>query len=88
MLTGRGAVVEDSYLWSGCVVEEGAVVTRSLLSQGVIVRQGAVVGPGCIIDQSVILHYPYLFFIHTYRVSDQHCVDIQAFFLFVCIKNI
>lgn len=43
------AVIQDSMLSDGCVVEPGARITRSVLSPGVILRRGAVV------EESVLL---------------------------------
>jgi len=45
----RGAVVEDSLICDGCVIEPGAVVKCSILSPGVIVQAGSV------IEESILL---------------------------------
>ncbi len=43
---GRGAVVRDSILWNGTVVEEGAVVDRVVTDKRVVIGAGARVGDG------------------------------------------
>lgn len=61
----HGAVVEDSMLSGGVLVEPGAVVRRSVLSPGVVVRSGALVeesilftgthiGPGAKVTRSIL----------------------------------
>jgi glucose-1-phosphate adenylyltransferase len=45
----RGAMVEDSMVCDGCVIEPGARVMRSILSPGVYVSAGSVV------DESILL---------------------------------
>ena len=49
-----GAVIEDSMINSGCVVESGAVVRKSILSPGVIVRRGAYVEESILHTDAVI----------------------------------
>lgn len=50
----RDAVVEDSMLSGGVVIESGAVVRRSVLSPGVVVRRGALVEESVIFTDTVI----------------------------------
>ena len=45
----RGAMVEDSLICDGCVIEPGAQVIRSILSPGVYVSAGSIV------DESILL---------------------------------
>ncbi len=49
-----GAVVEDSMLSGGVVIEPGAVVRRSVLSPGVVVRRGALVEESIIFTDTTI----------------------------------
>ena len=39
-----GAVVRDSIVMPGCVIEEGAQVHYAILAENVVVRKGAIVG--------------------------------------------
>ncbi len=50
----RGAVVEDSLLSGGVVLQPGAVVRRSVLSPGVVVQSGAVVEESIIFTDSIV----------------------------------
>lgn len=61
----RGAVVEDSLISNGCIIEPGAQVIRSVLSPGVQVLAGSVVkesilltdtmiGKNCVIERSIL----------------------------------
>ncbi|MBI4677544.1 MAG: glucose-1-phosphate adenylyltransferase [Elusimicrobia bacterium] len=43
---GKGAVVRDSILWSGTVVEEGAVADKMVCDKRCVIGKGAVVGHG------------------------------------------
>jgi glucose-1-phosphate adenylyltransferase len=45
----RGAIVEDSMICDGCIIEENAQVRRSILSPGVVVKSGS------IIQESILL---------------------------------
>jgi glucose-1-phosphate adenylyltransferase len=49
-----GAVVMDSMLSDGCILEAGARVENSVLSPGVIVRSGAVVRQSILLTDSII----------------------------------
>jgi len=60
-----GAIVMDSMLSDGCILEAGARVENSVLSPGVIVRAGAVVrqsilltdsivGPGAVVERTIL----------------------------------
>lgn len=49
-----GAVVENSLLCDGCLLEAGARVERSILSPGVIVRAGAVVRESVVLTDTEI----------------------------------
>lgn len=49
-----GAVVENSLLCDGCLIEAGARVERSVLSPGVIVRSGAVIRESVILTDAEI----------------------------------
>lgn len=48
------AVVEDSLICDGCIIESGAHVIRSVLSPGVIVQAGAVVKESIVLTDTVI----------------------------------
>ncbi|HVP21318.1 MAG TPA: sugar phosphate nucleotidyltransferase [Anaerolineaceae bacterium] len=50
----RGAVVEDSMICDGCVIENGARVVRSILSPGVNIRNGATVTESIILTDSQV----------------------------------
>lgn len=50
----RGAVVEDSMISHGCVIEPGARVIRSVLSPGVQVMAGSVVEESILLTDAVI----------------------------------
>jgi len=65
MRIARKAVVENSMICDGCVLEPGAHVECSVLSPGVIVRAGAVVresvvltnaeiGPGAVVERAIL----------------------------------
>jgi len=54
VLIARNAVVEDSLICDGCIIEPGARVIRSVLSPGVVVRSGTT------ISESIILTDTYL----------------------------
>ncbi len=54
VLIARNAVVEDSLICDGCIIEPGARVIRSILSPGVVVRSGTT------ISESIILTDTYL----------------------------
>jgi glucose-1-phosphate adenylyltransferase len=65
VLIARNAVVEDSLICDGCVIEPGARVIRSILSPGVIVRAGTnicesiiltdtTLETGCSIERSIL----------------------------------
>ena len=41
---GAGAIVIDSVLMPGAIVEEGAVVQRALVADGIRIGKGAIVG--------------------------------------------
>jgi len=45
----KNAVVEDSLISNGCIIEGGARVIRSILSAGVVV------GSNCVVEESIIL---------------------------------
>jgi len=49
-----GAIVEDSMLSDGCVIESGARVEKSVLSPGVIIRSGAAVRQSILLTDSVV----------------------------------
>lgn len=48
------AVVENSLLCNGCIIEPGARVTRSILSPGVTIRAGAVVEESILLTDTVV----------------------------------
>jgi glucose-1-phosphate adenylyltransferase len=59
------AIIQDSMLSDGCVIEPGARITRSVLSPGVVMRRGAVVeesilltdaeiGPGAVVQRAIL----------------------------------
>jgi glucose-1-phosphate adenylyltransferase len=50
----RGAVVEDSMICDGCVIEPGARVSRSILSPGVVVSAGSIVQESILLTDTVI----------------------------------
>jgi NDP-sugar pyrophosphorylase family protein len=52
---GEGALVEDSVIWRGTVVEPGAVVRGSILGENCVVRAGAVVQPGTVVGADGII---------------------------------
>lgn len=52
---GEGAVVEDSILWRGTVVEAGAVVRGCILGDNCVVRAGASVQPGSVVGADGII---------------------------------
>jgi len=65
VLIARNAIVEDSLICDGCVIEPGARVIRSILSPGVVVRAGtnicesiiltdSLLEAGCSIERSVL----------------------------------
>ncbi|MFH2040082.1 MAG: glucose-1-phosphate adenylyltransferase [Chloroflexota bacterium] len=49
-----GAIVEDSMLSDGCILESGARVENSVLSPGVIVRAGATVRQSILFTDSIV----------------------------------
>lgn len=53
-LLRAGAIVEDSLICTGCIIEEGAKVVRSILSPGVIVRKGATVVESILLTDAVV----------------------------------
>ena len=54
MRISAGAVVEDSMICNGAIIEAGARVQRSVLSPGVVVRKGATVVQSVILTDTVI----------------------------------
>ncbi len=50
----RGAVVEDSMICDGCVIDSGAKIVRSILSPGVRVHSGAVVTESIVLTDAII----------------------------------
>ena len=48
------AVVRDSMISDGCIIESGAVVERSVLSPGVVVRAGAVVRESVVLTDTIV----------------------------------
>lgn len=50
----KGAVVEDSLVSDGCVIEPGAIVISSVLSPGVYISAGSVVSQSILLTDSVI----------------------------------
>ncbi len=50
----RGAIVEDSMVCDGCVVEPGAQVIRSILSPGVYVSSGSIVQESILLTDTTI----------------------------------
>lgn len=52
---GEGAVVEDSILWRGTVVEPGAVVRGCILGDNCVVRAGATVQPGSVVGADAVI---------------------------------
>lgn len=50
----KGAVVENSLVSDGCVIEPGAVVTSSVLSPGVYISAGSIVSQSILLTDSVI----------------------------------
>jgi glucose-1-phosphate adenylyltransferase len=50
----RGAMVEDSMVCDGCVIEPGAQVTRSILSPGVYVSSGSVVQESILLTDTIV----------------------------------
>ena len=54
MRIADGAVVRDSMISDGCIVESGAVVERSVLSPGVVVRAGAVVRESVVLTDTIV----------------------------------
>jgi len=50
----KGAIVEDSMISDGCIIENGAQVIRSVLSPGVVVRSGAVVNESIVLTDAQI----------------------------------
>lgn len=52
----RGAIIEDSMICDGCVIENGARVIRSILSPGVHLHSGAVVNESIILTDSQVNH--------------------------------
>ena len=54
VLIARNAVVEDSLICDGCVIEPGARVIRSILSPGVVVRAGTNICESIILTDSLL----------------------------------
>ena len=54
MRIADGAVVRDSMISDGCIIESGAVVERSVLSPGVVVRAGAVVRESVVLTDTIV----------------------------------
>ena len=54
VLIARNAVVEDSLICDGCVIEPGARVIRSILSPGVVVRAGTNICKSIILTDSLL----------------------------------
>jgi glucose-1-phosphate adenylyltransferase len=54
MRISAGAVVEDSMICNGAIIEAGARVQRSVLSPGVVVRKGATVYQSVVLTDTVI----------------------------------
>lgn len=52
--TMRGAVVEDSLICDGCVIEPGARVIRSILSPGVHVAAGSLIQESILLTDTII----------------------------------
>lgn len=52
---GEGAIIEDSILWRGTVVEAGAVVRGCILGDNCVVRAGATVQPGSVVGADGII---------------------------------
>jgi glucose-1-phosphate adenylyltransferase len=50
----RGAMIEDSLISNGCIIEAGAKVIKSILSPGVVVKSGALVQDSIILTDSMI----------------------------------
>ena len=62
-LIGEGALVEDSVIWRGCVLEEQTEVRGSILGNHCTVRAGARIRPGAVVGAdaviaSVVAHLP------------------------------
>ncbi len=51
----RGAIVEDSMLCHGCIIEQGAQVIHSVLSPGVVVKSGALVKDSILLVDDVVM---------------------------------
>lgn len=52
---GEGAIIEDSILWRGTVIEAGAVVRGCILGDNCVVRAGATVQPGSVVGADGII---------------------------------
>ena len=52
----NGAIVEDSMICDGCIIEPGAEVIRSILSPGVHVRSGSVIRESVLLTDVTIGH--------------------------------
>ncbi len=50
----RGAMLEDSLICNGCVIEEGARIVRSVLSPGVHVMAGSVIEESIVLNDTII----------------------------------
>jgi glucose-1-phosphate adenylyltransferase len=50
----RSAIIEDSLICDGCVIERGAQVIRSVLSPGVIISEGSVIKESIILTNSTV----------------------------------
>ena len=49
-----GAIIDDTMINSGCVIESGAVVRKSVLSPGVVVQKGARVEESILLTDTII----------------------------------
>jgi glucose-1-phosphate adenylyltransferase len=50
----KGAIIENSMICDGCIIEAGARVQRSVLSPGVVVRAGATVRQSVLLTDTVV----------------------------------
>ena len=50
---GDNVVIEGSYIWDHCVIENGSKVFRSILCDSVYVKSNVIVEPGCVLSYGV-----------------------------------
>ena len=50
---GDNVVIEGSYIWDHCVIENGSKVFRSILCDSAYVKSNVVVEPGCVLSYGV-----------------------------------